>query len=200
VTDTNIEVVELWCQRQARCHRTVAAVAFLFYILAPLCLPQDQYAEGASLFREAGKTPVEGCLEWCSLAEITRTNIGKEDPCRHCSPAGLSPAFATDKLSAGVLEASTTTLTWRLLRAPDGLVLDSIALSKWISYSNRAVATCLSNKPSERDGSIPGCAVENQPIRARASAIPHQPPRQHESEMDLPALRAKAKEGLLCLV
>ena len=42
----------------------------------------------------------------------------------------FSPAFATDKLSAGVLEASTTTLTWRLLRAPDGLVLDSIALSK----------------------------------------------------------------------
>jgi hypothetical protein len=33
-------------------------------------------------------------------------------------------------MAIGVLDATPTTLSWRLLRAPDGLVLDSVTISK----------------------------------------------------------------------
>jgi len=94
--------------------------------------PSDQFAESVEDMKEFGKSPRVACEEWCKLPEIQDVTRGKRDPCNHCTIRGgaASPAFTTDKLSIGVLEASETALQWKLLRAPDGLVLDSILISK----------------------------------------------------------------------
>jgi hypothetical protein len=99
-------------------------------------------------FKEFGKAPSEACLEWCQSPMIQYLNFQRkvgehEDPCRHCrannnnnkravvkssNDDGL--AFFTDKLSGGLLTASESTLEWKLLRAPDGMVIDQITISK----------------------------------------------------------------------
>lgn len=73
----------------------------------------------------------ESCMAWCGSAEVAQLNKGQEDPCRHCRIAeNVTPVFQTDKMSAGILTASKTELSWKLYRAPDGLLLDSVTVSK----------------------------------------------------------------------
>lgn len=49
------------------------------------------------------------------------------DPCRYCAN---NPVYASDNMAIGYLQIQGNSLTWQLLRAPDGLVLDSITLRK----------------------------------------------------------------------
>lgn len=77
--------------------------------------PPDQFDPVAT---EVG--PREACLAWCAGAEVRATQAkGGKEPCRHCAPANgvPSPVFFTDKMSAGVLTASRTELTWKLARS-----------------------------------------------------------------------------------
>jgi hypothetical protein len=108
--------------------------------------PSDQFDDVENM-KENKMTASESCDNWCQSPYIQQMNMlhGGEDPCRHCHPNkktsnGLSngngkqqvpdPVFFTDKMSIGVLKATDTTLEWNLLRAPDGLVLDSVSISK----------------------------------------------------------------------
>lgn len=53
------------------------------------------------------------------------------EPCARCRVnGGASPLFATDQYAIGVLETTPTRAAWRLLRAPDGVELDSVVLTK----------------------------------------------------------------------
>jgi len=73
----------------------------------------------------------ESCQAWCSSASVMEANKKMPDPCGHCiNKNGVSPVFQTDKMSLGVLTASTTSLEWKLYRAPDGALLDTISLTK----------------------------------------------------------------------
>jgi hypothetical protein len=114
--------------------------------------PTDQWEDSVQKFKEFGKAPTEACLEWCQSPMIQYLNFQRkvgehEDPCRHCRATTTSSnnkkkrtvvklsnddglAFFTDKLSGGLLTASETTLEWKLLRAPDGMVIDQITISK----------------------------------------------------------------------
>lgn len=92
-----------------------------------------------------GVPAAEACARWCSdpvvrasfashHAEATATSGDIDasasvaaEPCRYC---GSSPAFATAQMAAGVLTSSPTSLTWRLLLAPRGEVLDEITVTK----------------------------------------------------------------------
>ena len=65
-------------------------------------------------------SPQQTCFDWCSRHSNT---------CHLCkSTLGLAPAFATDKYSVGRLEVAYDKLSFTLLRAPDGLVLDSVTV------------------------------------------------------------------------
>ena len=138
-----------WCRARADRRRATGAASArrrgalltTFCPRAPLApFPPQQFAPTLEGLREFGKTPHEACTEWCTSGPIQEVNRGKRDPCRHCgeapgyeageAPSGFTSAFATDKLSIGVLAASEIELTWQLLRAPDGLVLDSVTVTK----------------------------------------------------------------------
>ena len=54
---------------------------------------------------------------------------GKGSACRFCrSPLGATPAAQTDLYSIGHLDVQRDALTFRLLRAPDGAVLDEVTV------------------------------------------------------------------------
>lgn len=79
----------------------------------------------------ADLSAAESCQAWCSSPAVIAASKKMGDPCVHCiTKQGASPVFQTDKMSAGVLTASTTELVWKLYRAPDGELLDSIRLTK----------------------------------------------------------------------
>ena len=53
------------------------------------------------------------------------------DPCRYCGGApasGATPVYTSAKMAIGLLKASDASLEWSLMRAPDGLVLDSVTV------------------------------------------------------------------------
>lgn len=78
-----------------------------------------------------GKSAAQSCMEWCQSPSVTRVNKLLSDPCRHCRVnTEVTPTFQTDKMSVGVLTASPNELVWKLYRAPDGALLDTIRLSK----------------------------------------------------------------------
>jgi hypothetical protein len=67
------------------------------------------------------QSPAQTCQEWCSL---------RNNSCHFCkSSLGASPAFATDKYSLGRLQVTYDALTFTLLRAPDGEVLDTVTVA-----------------------------------------------------------------------
>lgn len=67
-------------------------------------------------------TPAEQCLASCSQRNSSS--------CHFCtSPLGVSPVFTTDKLSVGRLQIEFDAITYTLLRAPDGLVLDTVTVT-----------------------------------------------------------------------
>jgi len=64
----------------------------------------------------------------------------EDDPCRYCTAGGRNaagPEYVSDNMAIGKLKVeavgATSTLTWQLLRAPDGAVLDTLVLTKLIS-------------------------------------------------------------------
>ena len=100
--------------------------------------PSDQLATGA--MDEDALTPSAACAAWCAKPSVRRAFAvegvvaPEADPCRYCSHDGASPIYTSDNMAIGRLEvtatAATSTLTWQLLRAPDGRVLDSVTLTK----------------------------------------------------------------------
>jgi hypothetical protein len=99
--------------------------------------PSDQFADSVEQFREYGKSPGAACDEWCVLDVVQELkNFNGNDPCLHCHANLIGgdrppdPMYFTDKMSAGILTASDTELTWTLYRAPDGMVLDTVTLQK----------------------------------------------------------------------
>jgi hypothetical protein len=99
--------------------------------------PADQFAESAEQFREYGKPPAQACEEWCMLELVQDIkSMNGNDPCQHCrvqrpgAPLPADPMFFTDKMSAGILTATDTELSYTLYRAPDGMILDYVSISK----------------------------------------------------------------------
>jgi hypothetical protein len=111
--------------------------------------PSDQHA--ASVDEEA-MTPLEACTAWCTRPEVrhafasrgmTRAGAAPPpltpatDPCHLCTAGGRAvggPVYQSDNMAIGKLGITVgqfaTSLTWQLLRAPDGKVLDSFTLNK----------------------------------------------------------------------
>jgi hypothetical protein len=99
------------------------------------CARQKAFTASLAAVSTAAVAVEEGGVEGGGGASLSIPSEGSDshgDPCVHCSPPGLGadPVFATDKMSAGVLKATTEALEWSLLRAPDGLVLDTITITK----------------------------------------------------------------------
>jgi acid phosphatase type 7 len=109
--------------------------------------PSNQLDDDAARLAGTGK---EACEAWCSRPEVRASFAGHgveasaqtprtggddvllalnpaNDPCRYCAS---NPVYVSALMAIGVLDATPTTLSWRLLRAPDGLVLDSVTISK----------------------------------------------------------------------
>lgn len=101
--------------------------------------PADQLAPVARPLPEDVGTAVAACRAWCARPEVLAGYAavpgGKpaSDPCGHCGGApgvGASPVVFSDLMAAGLLTINGTSLTWQLLRAPDGALLDTITLTK----------------------------------------------------------------------
>ena len=92
--------------------------------------PQDQMDNDVTALKVG-----TSCTEWCARAEIREGYAEQhvpKDPCMHCAvgPLGLSPVYFSDKMAIGLVQISGKSLTFSLLRAPDGLVLDTVTLTK----------------------------------------------------------------------
>lgn len=114
---------EFWCARIGG--TTLAAPATPAAGSPPATPPPNEGAPEREAQASAAK-PRASEADSCGNGNDPLNN-----PCRHCSPPGVGPpAAATDKLALGVLTATTTSLEWRLLRAPDGAVLDTVTLTR----------------------------------------------------------------------
>ena len=98
------------------------------------------------------------CAAWCA-AEDTRIAQGQEalavararanlpaphparGTCHFCRSTGelrLSPVAATDKYSLGIVNVTDAAMTFTLLRAPDGAILDTISVPRKVRAGRRA--------------------------------------------------------------
>jgi hypothetical protein len=104
--------------------------------------PADQLAAAGTPMDEEAlyASPRAACESWCERRAVRRAfavngSVPPEaDPCRYCSRGAASPLYVSDNMAIGRLElsasATTSTLSWTLLRAPDGRVLDTLVLTK----------------------------------------------------------------------
>jgi hypothetical protein len=82
----------------------------------------------------ASTRAAQRCQEWCAASDAADLAAGgkgegKGSACRFCrSPLGATPAAQTDLYSIGHLDVQRDALTFRLLRAPDGAVLDEVTV------------------------------------------------------------------------
>ena len=104
--------------------------------------PSDQLTPTVE---ETTMSPLESCQTWCmknavrkGFMDYNTTIVSPEnEPCRYCTADGRNvdgPVYVSDNMAIGLLDmdfnATTSILTWTLLRAPDGLVLDTLVLTK----------------------------------------------------------------------
>jgi hypothetical protein len=89
--------------------------------------PADQWKVGA----DGGEDSAEArCMAWCE-APATRAHAEGTDPCRYCvHHLRAPPTFTSDQMAIGLLSATPSALTFSLLRAPDGAVLDTVTVTK----------------------------------------------------------------------
>lgn len=111
--------------------------------------PSDQLAAYEEMEEhQPGASPASLCKAWCQKPDVragfsvpTLTTADASgtvaaglhtDPCSLCTSArtGQDPLYVSDNMAIGVLQASPTQLQWQLLRAPDGLVLDTLVITK----------------------------------------------------------------------
>lgn len=95
-----------------------------------MLFPPDQFAENSS---------IRSCSAWCGSPQVQNL-YSESDPCQFCRGAlGQDPVFSSDNMAIGLLRIETnvtddavtsSTLTWSLLRSPDGKILDTITLRK----------------------------------------------------------------------
>ena len=90
--------------------------------------PPDQLSRAVDAGSAARDAPAR-CREWC--AGFDARFGGERSACRFCEggPLGATPAAQTDLLSLGVLDVAFDKLSFRLLRAPDGAVLDTVEVA-----------------------------------------------------------------------
>jgi len=103
--------------------------------------PADQATPpGAPMDEDSFASPRAACEAWCARPAVRKgfefagAVAPEADPCRYCARGAASPLYVSDNMAIGRLEvaaaAGASTLTWELLRAPDGRVLDTLVLSK----------------------------------------------------------------------
>jgi len=87
--------------------------------------PADQWAGGPG-----GPAPTT-CAAWCAAPATRAAFEAGAEPCAYCAVRnGAAPLFSSDQYAIGVLETTPARATWRLLRAPDGVELDRVELTK----------------------------------------------------------------------
>ena len=104
--------------------------------------PNDQFTPTVD---EDTMTPLAACQAWCvkpsvrsGFMDYNTTNVSpSNDPCRYCTANGKNlagPVYVSDNMAAGLLDmnfnSTHSILSWIILRSPDGLVLDTLVLSK----------------------------------------------------------------------
>jgi hypothetical protein len=99
--------------------------------------PTDQLAPVRGPLAEDVAAATAACRAWCARPEVRAGYAAvpggrpASDPCVHCGAGGgAAPVVFSDNMAAGLLTINGTTLTWQLLRAPDGAVLDTVTLTK----------------------------------------------------------------------
>jgi hypothetical protein len=90
--------------------------------------PPDQLSRAVGPASASRDAPAR-CREWC--AGFDARFGGERSACRFCEggPLGATPAAQTDILSLGVLDVGFEALSFKLLRAPDGAVIDTVVLA-----------------------------------------------------------------------
>lgn len=98
--------------------------------------PKDQLADLASI-TPATENVAERCAAWCSAADARAAAAAQaagaapeKSACTFCtSSLGATPVATSDLYSAGFLSIEHDKLTFSLLRAPDGAVIDSVTVT-----------------------------------------------------------------------
>jgi hypothetical protein len=92
--------------------------------------PPDQLTRAADAGSAARDAPAR-CREWCAGFDAQFGGGEGQSACRFCEggPLRATPAAQTDLLSLGVLEVGFDALSFKLLRAPDGAVLDTVVVA-----------------------------------------------------------------------
>ena len=93
--------------------------------------PKDQLRDLADQAR-ATEAVAERCAAWCSAFDARSAAAGHaadKSACTFCaSSLGATPVATSDLYSAGLLSVEHDKLTFSLLRAPDGAVIDSVEI------------------------------------------------------------------------
>jgi hypothetical protein len=93
--------------------------------------PADQLADTP----RADERVAERLATWCedadarAVAAATNTTTRPRPACPHLA-AGLTPAATSDKLSLATIVADAEQITYKLLRAPDGALIDSVVVPR----------------------------------------------------------------------
>ena len=116
--------------------------------------PADQLVGSGDEVRitEDGPAAKAQCEAWCTSPEVVAAmskphaavsstgNIAyrssnehtqpRHDPCKYCTgaPGAVPPLVTSAKMALGWLQATDDQIVFKLLRAPDGAVLDSVTI------------------------------------------------------------------------
>ena len=92
-----------------------------------MAVPSDQLAAP----RAAGAPDYDAaaaCAAWCGDARVRAGFSAAQEPCRYCA---AGPVYTSDQYAIGTLTLDAAgDLTWTLLHAPDGRVLDTVTITK----------------------------------------------------------------------
>ena len=89
-----------------------------------MATPSDQ----ALALDSPGYDAAGACAAWCNRADVRARFAANQEPCRYCA---AGPVYTSDQYAIGTLALDAAgDLTWSLLHAPDGRVLDSVKITK----------------------------------------------------------------------
>jgi hypothetical protein len=79
------------------------------------------------------------CARWCGDARVRASFGDAQEPCRYCE--GAAPVYVSDQYAAGTMSIEANgDLTWQLLLAPSGAVLDSFTITAAAARTRAAAA------------------------------------------------------------